>query len=140
MKLSKDEFKQLREYWYKVLEDSGFEDIEHLVGDNGFQTLALKKRADNCYRDISPFDRFMKEEYFRRIAQCVYDEQVYFRNEMDRFILMRHAEGAKIKEIVTELETRGTPRERAAIRFIVRKYRMAWGFKYYTPKELNIKA
>lgn len=136
MKLSKDEFKKLQEYWYKLLADSGFEDIEKFNGDE----LVLKQSANYCYRKNDMLSRIRKENYYTRIGQAVYENEAFFRNEVDRLVMARHAEGAAIKSIVEELLSLGTPRDRLTVRYIIRKYQMIWGFKYFTPKELNLKA
>jgi hypothetical protein len=81
----------------------------------------------------------MKEEYYRLISQYVSSETTVFRSEVDQYILTRHAEGAKHSAIVSELEARGISKHRHSIRFIIRRYEMAWGIKKYSDKQLNKK-
>lgn len=134
-KLSRGEFMKLRQDWYKILEDTGFKDIEKIRGDQ----LVLRQNAAHCYRYDDEFSKHIKEEYFRRMGQTVQDEATVFRNETDKHILMMHAEGAEIKAIVEELIRLGMDRNRSSVRFIIRKYESDWKFKYYAPKQLNIK-
>lgn len=135
MKLSRQEFKQLQSEWYDLLEKSGFKDIEeHKDGEP-----ILSQTASCCYRGADEFEREMKSQYFRTIAQAVHDENTVFRNEIDRYILVRHAEGAKIKDIKLELMALGGYRCRNSICFIIRRYEAAWGIRYYDDKKLNIK-
>lgn len=136
MKLSREEFKKLQLEWYRVLSESGFNDIEELKDGE----LILKESASFCYRHTpNTFDIFMKEEYYRIIAQCVQDQDTKFKNETHRYILIRHSEGAKIKTIGEELKDRGCARDRKTIRLIIRRYQMAWGLKNYGPKQLGMK-
>jgi hypothetical protein len=81
----------------------------------------------------------MKEEYFRCMSQKALDENTFFRNETDKHILIRYSEGAKIKVIMEELSKLGMNKARDSIRYIVRRYEMAWGLKHYSPKQLHKK-
>lgn len=135
MKLTRDEFLRLQQTWYQKLSDLGFNDIEKLQGDE----LVLSQTASYCYRNGDPFTRAMKEQYFRFMSQAVYDENTEFKNEVHRHIMIRHSEGAKIKTILKELHARGTARNRNSIRFIIRKYEVAWGLRSYNPSQLNVK-
>ncbi len=81
----------------------------------------------------------MKEEYFRILGQAVQDEETVFRNDTDRYILTRHSEGAKIKMIMKELEAKGKAKARDSIRYIIRRYEMAWGIRQYSQVQLHIK-
>lgn len=129
MKIPRHEFKKLQQHWYKKLKDSGFDDIEN-------ETFDLLNKPPPLLADIV---KAAREEYFRLISWCVQDENTVFRNDVDRYILERHAEGANANTISKELSKRGTPRHRHSIRFIVRKYAFAWGVRCFTPTELNIK-
>lgn len=133
MKLSKEEFRCLQQTWYKTLSETGFKDIEKISGDE----LVLVQTASACYRNTDEFTRGMKEEYFRCMAQFANDEETVFRNSIDRHILTRHAEGAKINVISAELKERGVTRNRASVRFIIRKYEAAWGLRAYDSRKLN---
>lgn len=135
MKLTKDDFRKLQQEWYEKLQEQGFKDIEKIKGDD----LVLSQSATYCFRNVDEFTRELKAEYFRCLAQWVHDEQTVFKNKVHKYILTRHAEGAKGKEIVNELVELGHYRCRNSICFIIRKYEMAWGIRSYNLKELNVK-
>ncbi len=135
MKLKKDEFKKLQKHWYEKLAQHGFKDIEKFKGDD----LVLLQSAYHCYQGTDVHSRVAKEEYYRAMAKAAMDESTIYRNAVDRLILLRHVEGIKIKVIVAELTQMGMPRHRHSVRFIIRKYEMAWGFRYYNKTQLNIK-
>lgn len=119
MKLSSDEFKKLQKEWNERLKVEGFD-------------------HRNCsYPRIDPFRKEMQEEYFRILGHFVNDPDTTFKSEIDRYILIRYSEGAKIAEIVTELAARRTPRERLAIRIIIRRYHVSWNIRHHTHKELD---
>lgn len=135
MKLTRDEFKRLQQYWYNKLAETGFKDIERMTGDE----LILIKSSSQCYGCVDEHTRMAKEEYYVAMAKIALDDHTVYRNHIDRYILQRHVEGARIKVIVEELEAMGSPRHRHSIRFIIRRYEMAWGFRHYTNPQLNIK-
>lgn len=135
MKHSDKELLELQKYWYEKLEEVGYADIEHFVGTK----LVLKKSVMYPFKHTD-FERMtIQEEYFRLLGLKVNDEETYFKSEVDRYILTRHAEGAKSKTIELELKGRGTPRHRHSIRFIIRRYEFRWGIKSYNERELNRK-
>lgn len=134
MKKTQEEFLRLQRHWYDVLEFLGFQDIEEFKRNE----LVLKQTAAYPFRNTDAFSNNIKEEYFRILAQKIYDEGTVFVNEIDKYILCRHAEGARIKAIVDELTTRGTPRNRHSVRFIIRRYEVRWAIRTYTPSQLNI--
>jgi hypothetical protein len=135
MKLNRDEFRKLQREWYQKLADLGFKDVEQLRGNE----LVLKQLDSQRYQAVSEFERETKEEYFRCMSQIAQDDQTFYKSPVDKLILIKHCEGAKIKTIMHELSKIGEHRNRASIRFIIRRYEMAWGMKVYTASELNKK-
>lgn len=133
MKLTKDEFKKLQLEWYEKLKAMGFKDAEESK-DDGF---VLAQSASYCFRNVDGLTKFLKEEYYRRMAQESLDSQTVYKNAAHKHILIRHSEGAKIKTIVQELIELGLPRNRNSVRFIIRRYEMLWGFRNYNYKQLN---
>jgi len=133
MKMPGGKLRELQKHWYKILEDSGFKDIEELV--NG--KMVLKQTSDHSgwYKD--QFNREMQEEYFRVIWHHAHDETVEFRNDVDKLILQMYANGSKIVDILRTLEEMGERRERKTVRIIIRRYEVAWDIKQYTPRQLN---
>lgn len=124
------EFKALQQAWYQRLQAGGFQDAEELIGDD----LVLRQSASHVYRDDDPL-RHSKEEYYCIVAQKVQETQ--FPNDIDRFILTRHAEGKKQIHICRELEQIGVRRHKVTIKFKIRIYEMQWGLRTYTPRQLN---
>lgn len=133
--MSKEKFKSLQKYWYDILKVSGFEDIEKLVGGE----LVLKQGADHHLWNVNQLDKEMREEYFTIITHKVNDEETVFRNEVDRIVMQGHAMGAMIRDIIHTLNTHGETRSRASVRYIIRRYEMAWNIRQYTPRQLNKK-
>ncbi len=136
MKLPRNEFIKLQQEWYQKLAEAGFKDIERLRGDD---LVLVPSGTELRYRRTNAHYRRLKEEYYRCIAQEAQDEENVFRNEVDKYILIRHSEGAKIKTIVKELEESGNGRNRDSVRFIIRRYEMEWGLGNYDHKQLHIK-
>lgn len=133
MKLPGGKLKDLQKHWYKILEDSGFVDIEKMVGGE----LVLKQSAAHNFWDIHPFDREMDEEYFRVISHKTNDDTTTYRNALDKIIMQMHADGLKAAEIICSLKSQGISKHRHSIRFIVRRYEMAWGIRQYPLSKLN---
>lgn len=149
-------FRELQQAWYQRLAETGFEDAERLVGDElelrqsstapyrSMTCLKRRVRRDDMgevvrvtRREINITARYAKEQYFHVVSALVQDTT--FRNEVDRLVVVRYAEGRKACEICEELKQRGTPRFRHAIRFIVRRYETLWGLKKWTPRQLGKK-
>lgn len=126
-------FKALQKAWYKRLADTGFEDAEVLVGSE----LRLKQTAIPHPRDSELIRRECKEAYYQFVAQKV--QETLFSSDIDRLILVWHADGKKIKHICDALESIGKRRCRQTVRVKIRIYEMKWGLRQYTPKQLNRK-
>lgn len=135
MKMPGDKFRSLQKYWYKILEDSGFKDIEKLV--NG--CLVLKEIAPHSFWYMDSFECQMREEYYRTLVGKTQDENTVYRNDIDKKIMHMFADGIRIGAIVNTLKRDGTPRDRYSVRIIIRRYEMAWNIKTYTKKQLHKK-
>lgn len=135
MKSLKQNLQELQRHWYKRLADEGFEDIEHLF--NG--EVVLKERADYRYRRIDPDERLAREEYFRAIGQMANDDETKFKNEVYRFVMIRHADGIAVNLISKGLIAIGKKRNPQAIRYIIRRHEMMWKVRCYNRKELDLK-
>lgn len=127
----KDDFKTLQEYWEYKLAESGFKDIERCNKDNYYM-------VPRVYQNVNTIQKEAKETYFARVTQAIEDDQTLFKNEADKFIMLSHAKGLKIKDIVSELSLRGTPRERKSVRIIIRRYIMMWNIRYFNRRQLNM--
>lgn len=122
MKFTGVEFRELQRYWYKILEDSGFKDIERFKGDE----LVLIETSSSIFRNTK---KPLKECYFHKMSSELNDEDTLFRNDLEKYVLHRHCEGAMIRTIVDELNTLGTPRHRHTIRHIIMRYQIEWGIR-----------
>ncbi len=129
------EFLELQQHWYQKLAEHGFKDIEKLRGEE----LVLEQTCMAHLRNGDELTNAARTQYFRSLGHAVNDESAEFRNDIDRFILERRAEGVPVKTIGAELEAMGHYRHRHSIRFIIRRYEVAWGIKQYRPSQLNMK-
>lgn len=140
--MQEDQLRDLQKKWYKILADSGFEDIEEFRGGE----LVLKQSCVKNLWQKDSFDFEMNQDYFMHLSHIVNDENTVFRNFIDRIILQMYVEGDKIKDIVHKLSKTGIPflrrkfrRNRASVRFIIRRYEVKWNIRTYSPRELNQK-
>lgn len=129
-------FKALNNIWNKKLHDADFIDAEvDIKGDR-----SLRQRADNSYRQASEFERDSKLEYFSLAGHLAHNTK--FPNEVEEFIMIKHSEGAQIKEIVDELRVRGVwakvgyESHRKTARAIIKEWKYRWGI---LTKKKNIK-
>lgn len=128
---NKSSFKALQRAWYQRLKDEGFQDAEKLI--NG--RLVLAQSASHPYKGHNEVTIQEKETYFMELCQCVYNHE--FDDEVDRLVLTWYSQGRKIKEICEDLDQRGELRARNTVRFIIRRYEIAWGLRNYRPNQLN---
>lgn len=128
------EFMGIQQEWYRALEKHGFIDAEKKIGGE----MELKQSASAPYRHIKRLlDIQTKEDYYTRIAQNVHEAK--FRNKVDQHIMVLHSLGYRIKDICAELVLIGEKRCRDTIRYVIRRYEMAWGMRIYTRRQLNRK-
>jgi hypothetical protein len=130
--MNKEKFKELQSYWYSLLEKAGFKDQEILIGEE-----LILKRPPFHYRNTQIKRKELQEEYYKMMSEHALDETTQFSNQIDKYIILRHIEGVKQKQIVQELLECGTPKSRRSVRVIIRRYEMRWGIRYYTPEQLN---
>ncbi len=128
MKLSDEEFQTLKQKWYQFLKETGFNDIEE---------KDTRQNSSRRYENLSPVYRESKAEYYSKMQQAL--EKAKFKKEIDRIIVTRYSEGAKIWEICDELRDMGQSRDRNTVRWIIRKYEHAWKIRIYTRKQLHLK-
>lgn len=138
MKMSREKFRSLQKYWYDILRVSGFKDVERLV-DGEPVLYHFEAHEFSSRREIDKFDFEMDQEYYRALLHVSNDETTKYKNDVDKIIMRMHAEGAKIRDIIHSLLTYGETRNRASIRYIIRRYEMAWNIRKYTAKQLNKK-
>ncbi len=130
--------------WYAKLEASGFKDAEELV--EGELELKQTPAKPCCFMDSDLIvdsnladppreDIAAKQDYFRIIWQK--SQEASFSSNVDRIILTMFAEGAKVNQIIGELESLGAKRCRMTIRTTIRRYEVQWGLREYTPLQLG---
>jgi hypothetical protein len=126
VKLTKEEFKALQDLWYKKAQDSGFKDIENTNGNERY----LKTDALDSYGKEKDKDRIVAvEEYFTILSHIAEDPETKYKDPSHKIIMIRFAEGAKIKNIVAELQLLGLSRDRKNVRLIIRRYEEKWKLK-----------
>jgi hypothetical protein len=128
MKLTKAEFKKLQKQWYEKLKETGFKDIE---SQGQTSTHGSPKLNEVLKKTL--------EDYWTLIRHKVCDDLTTYRNEIDKYVLNRYAEGAKLTIIARELKNKKTPRHRQTIRDIIRRYEMIWQIRSYTPSQLGFR-
>lgn len=124
-------FKAMQKAWYQRLKDSGFEDVERLVGHE----MELRQCAEHVFGDNSATDVEEKIDYQSFLTDMI--RQTKFKREVDRLILVFHARGMAASQISRELERLGQRRNRDTVRYRIRIFEMKWGIRKYTPKQLN---
>ena len=124
------QFQALSKTWELNLKRCGFQDAEvSLKGDR-----ALKQRATNSYRQASELERDTRLEYYRILGQLT--NETKFKNELEKKIMVMHADGHTIKEIVEGLHI---SRDRKTIRYIIRRWQMKWGIRNWSLSQMNLK-
>lgn len=126
-------FKTLIVTWNKKLEESGFDDAEvELKGDR-----ALKQRATNSYRQASQLERESRLEYYSFLGYLAHNTM--FVDETEKFIMIRHSEGAEDKEIVEELQNMGCSKHRQTVSYIIKRWQVKWGIKNWSLRQRNLR-
>lgn len=111
----------------------GFEDAEvDLKGDR-----ALKQKASNSYRQAAELERESRLDYYCIVSNLA--QNTKFHNILDEIVMVKHSDGATIKEIVDILKLKGISRDRKTIRYIIRRWQMNWGIKIWSPRQMNLK-
>ena len=126
-------FKALYREWNKNLELSGFIDAEIQVAEE----RTLKQRATNSYRQASPLERETRLNYYCHLGYLAH--HTFFGNEIDKYVMIKHSEGATIKQIVEGLAAQGVSRGRLTIRYIIRRWEAHWGIRRWSLKQMNLK-
>lgn len=129
----KKSFKILSRQWNKRLIESGFSDAEIEIKSDRI----LKQRATNSYRQATQLERESRLEYYCFLGYLANNTE--FPNELEKFVMLRHAEGATIREIVDELNCRGIIRHRQTIRYVIRRWQTKWGIRTWSLREMNLK-
>lgn len=129
----KKSFKALSKEWNKKLADTGFTDAEIELK----QERVLRQRSTNSYRQACQLERDSRLEYYMLMGNLAYN--TIFPNELERSIMIWHAEGLTIKEIMQEIEKLGSSIYRGTVRFIIRRWQVKWGVKNWNREQLRLK-
>lgn len=136
MKFWKQEsFKTLQRDWYERLKSEGFYDIEVFRGEELKLKQGLRDRISKVTKTKAYVTRIMTEEYYTLLILKIRETE--FQNVIHELILTWYSDGERIKTICQRLFELGMPRDRQSVRFIIRRYEMAWGIRDYTDKELH---
>lgn len=126
-------FRHLSKIWNNKLKQSDFLDAEIELGSE----RALKQRATNCYNQASELERETRFEYYSFLGYLA--QNTDFISNLDRIIMIMHADGATIKEIVKELDKLNMPRERKTVGRIIRRWQMSWGIRSWSLKQMYLR-
>lgn len=129
----KKSFKILQREWNKKLVETGFVDAEIEIKSDRI----LKQRATNSYRQATQLERESRLEYYCFLGYLAHN--TVFPSELEKFVMIRHAEGASIREITDELTLRGIVRHRQTIRHVIRRWQTKWGIRTWSLREMNLK-
>lgn len=128
------EFQKLNEEWEQKLAESGFKDIEEQVGKDRL----LIRNSGLPHRDEEEPGLCMmaRQEYFLLLAE-LFQAEKEFKDESDRLIMERAAEGKTIADTSKELKQLGLPKHnRDTIRYVRRRYEHKWEIKAWKPKDM----
>lgn len=141
-------FKSLAEIWDEKLKEAGFLDAEIELKTE----RTLRQKASNCYRHASEVERDLRQQYFTQVGYFANNTDLLngekdlglfayalFPNELEKLVMVRHSEGATIREIVDEITLKGMTRDRKTIRHIIRRWQMKWGIRSWTLRQMNLK-
>lgn len=115
------DFKKLLKLWDEKLKDSGFQDIEQTK--NG-QRILKKSGTETRFQRSHETVREARVNYYVLLSDKI--SQTNFKHEIDREILILHAEGVKQVEIKTKLSSQLS---RSTIYKKLYKYLREWGLK-----------
>lgn len=133
------QFNELKQAWDKILENSGFVDIEkEKNGERVLKTCSMSifYRRGPKNIEITDLIKDHRQSYYQLLAEHVAKE-LAFEDESDRIIMQRTSEGYKISEISLELKALNKAKfNRDTIRYVRRRYENKWGIKNWKPEQM----
>lgn len=117
-------FKELKNVWDEKLKQSGFVDFE--------KNEKLKQNSANSYRQANQLLREAKLEYFRLITYKAHEDEHI--SPIDLTVMTLRGDGIPIQTIAEEIQI-----HRQTVRYIIRRYEHAWGIKFWSSKQRNLK-
>ena len=133
MKVSRLLLREWDEKVAKALEEHGLCDIEKTVGGD----RVLIQFSTDAYRRATRTTVDAKEDYYRVLGRFV--DQHEFDDDIEKLIMVRAAEGSKIRETVETLIKIGQYRCRGTIRFVIRRYELKWRIRKWTAQQIRLK-
>lgn len=121
--------------WEQALADSGFVDCEHTK--NGERVLKQFTTPDRLFRYQQQDSgvAHATAEYYRALEEGLrLDTKM---PALDRHVMALHLLGRRIFTIVDDLTVAGFTLQRAAVRYLIRRYEQKWGIRQYTKKKLG---
>lgn len=107
------EFLELKNKWYKKLEDKGFKDVEQ-------DEDHLKQWHSSYFKHPSHVISFeAKEEYYRLAGQFTYEHK--FKNKTESFIWQQHSDGVTMPKIVDKFRKKGIKINLAKVHGIIHR-------------------
>lgn len=110
-------FKELQNEWYRRLSELEFNDIEDDKGK-------LKQNAGNSYRTTNHTIINAKLRYYELLG--IWNHEKGFRDDVEKLVMERRANGVMIKDICLELESMGERCHRQTVRWIIQFYERKW--------------
>ena len=117
--MNPDDFKTLQDYWYALLADTGFVDIERDVEGSAM----LREFASNSYRQTKDVQHDARFAYFTCMSAHLDDETL---TDFDRDILRMHILGSTRVEIARALD-----RHPRTIRYHIRRMETQFGIRHW---------
>lgn len=112
------QFKDLKDSWYKKLEDSGFKDIET---DESMLKWSATSQFAQSVKNNGVEGQEAAGEYYRVAGFFLHDNK--FENKLYKSIWRLHSEGISIREIPSVLAKEGVNTTVARVRRILEKLR-----------------
>lgn len=130
----KSSFERLRDYWYEKLKEIGFIDAEKTIGE----CQLLVQNSPNVYRQAPQVVVEAKKQYFDLLLKGLLKKQQLGKklrerrqDKIERYIIERRSDGAKIVDIATEINW-----HRQTVRYVIRKYEAKWRIKNWNQEEI----
>lgn len=113
------EFKRLKKEWDRKLAASGFDDIEKNDTEN-IVTNEIIKTGENMYMHYVDFVENAGLDYYQFCHQIL--REFNFKRELDRVVFELYTEGRTVREISSDLESKGLkPLKKSSIDELIKK-------------------
>lgn len=113
-------FRAKQKFWYRLLAETGFKDLEHPSGN-------LKQRASNAYRGAGQEQREAKLNFFMKVARRAAHTQ--FPDKAEKIIMESFADGIKQVDIRKKLAAKSHHNSRAYVWRVISQWLKTWNLK-----------